>query len=226
METVRLRWRVRRSRGGYAMLLGLLIAVVIGMILCYTRMHGPVYEIGEGESDIEPPWRQWHKMQVKLNKKKSLGLPSVEQPQLSEPLKIHAKVLQDGKKRGNISIALLDDGTVKGGWAGEFSVKKDVDFQVVNCNFKGRVDPKQLYIDDEGEDPSKLFFIAKGHFSILEFNDDSGKVRHLMGDLYVRGWLGVDNAVSGEIIFTSDERNFHRYIWEALAEEGRSFFFK
>ncbi|MEE9370795.1 MAG: hypothetical protein V3W45_04910 [Sedimentisphaerales bacterium] len=56
------------ERPGYALLLGLLIVVVIGMVYYYMRMYGAVYQIGEGESDIMPPWRQWQRMQVRLHK--------------------------------------------------------------------------------------------------------------------------------------------------------------
>ncbi|MBA7625937.1 hypothetical protein ES703_33371 [subsurface metagenome] len=225
MEAAQLRCRLQRNRGGYALLLGLLIVVVIGMVIYYMRMHGPVYHIGEGESDINPPWRQWHKMQVRL-RKEPLGRPTAEQPQLSKPLEVQAKPVQDGKDRGEIKVVILLDGTVQGSWRGEFFINKDVDFQVMNCRFEGSIDAKQLYSDEEGEDPSMLFFIAKGHFVILETNNDNGRVRNLMGDVYVRGWLGVDNAVSGEIIITSDERNFYLYTWQGWAKEAEPFLLK
>lgn len=54
-----------REQRGYALLLGLLIVVVIGIIIYYARLYGPVYESGKGESDINPPWRQLHKLQVR-----------------------------------------------------------------------------------------------------------------------------------------------------------------
>jgi hypothetical protein len=94
---------------------------------------------------------------------------------------------------------------------------------VMSCGFKGSIDPKEIYGKGGNEDPSKLFFITKGHFMILETNNKSGQVRNLQGDAYVRGWLGVDNAVSGEIIITSDKRNFYRYTWQGQAKEEKPF---
>jgi hypothetical protein len=44
-----------------------------------------------------------------------------------------------------------------------------------------------------------------------------------MGDVYVRGWLGVDNAIKGELVMTSDERSFYCYTWQGVAEEGGLF---
>ena len=223
MEATRLRCRLQRNQGGYALLLGLLIVVVIGMVIWYMRMHGPVYQIGqEGESDINPPWRQWHKMQLRLHKE-PLGRPTAEQPQLSNALGVEAKPKQDGKGRGEITVVIYPEGTVQGGWTGEFFINKDVDFQVMGCEFEGNIDPQQVYSNEEGEDPSKHFFIAKGHFLILETNNKSSRVRSLAGDAYVRGWLGVDNAVSGEIIITSDERSFYRYTWQGQAKEAVPF---
>ncbi len=218
MEGVQLGSQLKGKGGGYALLLGLLIVVVIGVVMFYMRMYGPVYKIGEGESDIKPPWRQWHKMQVRL-RDGPLGSPTEEQPQLSEPLEVQTWPVEDGNARGEIGVMILADGTVHGSWGGEFYINKDVDFQVMDCKFEGMVDPKQVYEDEEGEDPSKLFFIAKGKFMILETNNDTGRVRNLMGDAYARGWLGVDDEVGGELIITTDERNFYVYTWEGRAGE-------
>jgi hypothetical protein len=216
MEGERYRCRLKVKEGGYVLLLGLLIVVLVGMVMFYMRMYGPVYKIGEGESDIAPPWRQWHKIQVRL-RDGPLGRPTEEQPQLSKPLEVKARPVEDGNERGGIRMIILPDGTVHGSWGGQFYINKDVDFQVMNCRFEGVVDPEQVYEDEEGEDPSKLFFIAKGKFMILETNSDTGRVRNLMGDAYARGWLGVDDEVSGELIITSDERNFYVYTWQSQA---------
>jgi len=112
------------------------------------------------------------------------GSPSEHQPQLSKPLQVVVNTVQDGKDRGQINVVILPDGTMKGAWKGEFFINKDVDFQVMSCGFKGLIDPEQDFSDEKGEDPTKLFFIAKGHFMILETNSKSGKVRNLMGEAY------------------------------------------
>lgn len=218
MEGVRLRGRLKCKGDGWVLLVGLLILVMLGMVLFYVRMHGPVYEIGKGKSDITPPWRQWHKIQVRL-RDGPLGNPTEEQPQLSKPLEIQARPVQDGNQRGEIRLMILADGTVQGMWGGEFFINKKVDFQVMNCRFEGMVDPEEVYEDEEGEDPSKLFFVAKGKFVILETNNDTGRVRNVVGDAYARGWLGLDDEVSGDVIITTDERKFYVYTWEGRAGE-------
>ncbi len=119
-------------------------------------------------------------------------------------------------------MVILPDWTVKGGWKGEFFIDRYVDFQVMTCNFKGFLDPKQVYRDEQGDNPTKLFFINKGNFMILETNSESGRVRNLMGDAYVRGWIDIDYTVNGELIFTTDEKNFYRYTWQGKATEAKT----
>jgi len=147
-------------------------------------------------------------------------MPGEEQPQLSKPLGIVAKASEEDKPRGQLELLIMSDGSVQGHWGGQYRISKYVDYQVMGCQFKGLVDPEEVYSDDEGEDPSKLFFISKGPFSILETNDDNGKVRSLGGHIYVRGWLSLDNSIDGEIILTNDEQNFYLYTWNGKCEEG------
>ena len=114
----------RAERPGYALLLGLLITVVLGMILYYMRMYEPVYQIGKGKSDIEVPWRQWHKIQVRL-RKWPLGPPKADQPQIAKALQVTAKPSEDGQTRSQLSLFFLPDGSVQGEWGGKFFVAKN-----------------------------------------------------------------------------------------------------
>lgn len=216
---LRRKFFVKRSRPGYIMLLGgLLVLVFIGMVVYFMKMHGPVYEIGVGKSDIDPPWRQWEKMQIRY-RKEPVGEPTVQQLQLSSRLEVIAHPQQDGKRRGRIEMLINTDGKIAGVWGGEYDISKDVDFQVMACKFEGNIDPEKVYYDEEGDNPTKLFFLARGLFSILETNDDSGQVRNVTGEAFVRGWLNPNRTIEGELILTSDEKNFHRYTWKALAKK-------
>lgn len=210
----------RAERPGYVLLLCLLLLVVFGTLFWYKRSHGPAYQIGKGESDIEVPWRQWHEIYVRTQRGHPPGKPTEEQPQIDRVLSVAAKPNEDTQQRGQMKLFILPDGTVEGGWYGQFNISKDVDYQVMACQFKGLVDPEEVYSDEQGEDRSRLFFIAKGRFTILETNDDSGKVRKLSGNIYVRGWLGLDNLIEGEIILTADEKSFFLYTWKGKAEQG------
>jgi len=215
----------KAERTGSVLLLGLLILLIVGMMYWYKKMHGPVYQIGKGKSDIAVPWRQWHDIHVRTQKGHPPGLPGEHQPQISQALHMAARPNEDTQQRGQLVFTILPDGTVEGQWTGQFNISKYVDYQVMGCQFKGLVDPEQVYSDERGEDPSKLFFLAKGPFVILETNDDNGKVRNLSGHIYVRGWLGLDKLVEGEIILTTDEKNFFLYTWKGKAEQGGSSLF-
>lgn len=210
---------IDRKRGGYALLLGLLIVVIVGIIIYYYRLHGPVHEFGKGESDINPPWRQWHKMNVRFEKGEAIGKPTAEQPQIDKTLFVQANCYDEDKKCGNVQFFFEPDGTIKGGWSGMFYLSKDVHFQVMVCEFKGNIDPKEIFSDEKGPDFSTLFFITKGYFSILETNHDNGRVRNVMGEAYLRGWMKTDYSVEGDLVVTSDAKNFYRYTWKGQATE-------
>jgi len=42
------------------------------------------------------------------------------------------------------------DGSIQGQWGGQFKIRKDVDFQVMGCRFKGFADSEQVYSDEQG----------------------------------------------------------------------------
>lgn len=213
----RIFYKTAVNRRGYILLLGLLLVVVIGMIVYFKRMYGPVYQIGVGKSDINPPWRQWEKLRIRIEQELA-GKPKPEQNQIAKPLLLETKTKLDGKERGDLQLLIDSSGKVEGGWTGSFYIDKDVDFQIMMCSFEGTIDPQEIYSDIKGEDNSKLFFIAKGPFSILETNNKTGVVRNLMGSVYVRGWLTRDNSIKGELIITSDDRNFYLYNVEGKAK--------
>jgi hypothetical protein len=99
------------------------------------RMHGPVYQIGKGKSDITPPWRQWDKMKIRMERG-PIGQPTSLQHQLSKTLQIIAKPREENQERGEIEMFISPDRLLKGGWTGQFYINKDVDFQVMSCEFR------------------------------------------------------------------------------------------
>ena len=210
---------IERKRRGYALLLGLLLVVIIGIIIYYARLHGPVYEFGKGESDINPPWRQWHKMNVRFEKGETIGKPTAEQPQINKTLYVSVSCFNEDEKCGTAQFLFEPDGTIKGGWGASFYLSKDIHFQVMACEFKGNIDPKEIFSDEKGPDFSRLFFITKGFFSILETNNENGRVRNIMGEAYLRGWMKTDCSVEGDLVITSDVKNFYRYTWQGQATE-------
>ncbi len=213
----RIYYRIGANKGGYALLLGLLLVVVIGIIVYYGFWFGPVTQIGKGQSDINPPWRQWEKLRIRMEQE-PVGKPKPTQNQIAKPLFLETKTKLEDKDKGEVELLIKSDGKIEGGWSGSFYISKDVDYQIMSCGFEGTIDPQEIYSDVKGEDNSKLFFITKGGFTILETNNKTGVVRNLMGSIYVRGWLAKDNSIKGELIITSDERNFYLFNVEGKAE--------
>ena len=220
MKAKQLQCRKQNYRNGYAMLLGLLIVVVIGIFIYYTRMYGPIYQIGTGESDINPPWHQWEDMQDRL-RKAPVSTPAKDQPQLSQSLIVMTVPIENDKDRGTIDVIIQPNGSIQANWNGQFFIdeNRETDFQIMSCRLKGSIDPQQVYSDDDGEDPSKLFFLTKGSYAILETNNDTMKVRNLMGNAYIRGWIDKNYAITGELILTSDEKHFYLYTFQSWTEK-------
>ncbi|MFC1676683.1 hypothetical protein ACFL3G_06425 [Planctomycetota bacterium] len=220
MKTEQLQYRRQNDRNGYAMLLGLLVVVVIGMFIYYTRMYGPIYQIGSGESNINPPWRQWEQMQNRL-RKQAFGPPAKDQPQIPQALIVKTIPIENDKDRGTIDMIILANGSIQADWKGRFFVddNRDIEFEVMTCRPKGNIDPQQIYNDSNGDNQSKLFFLTKGSYVILETNNDTMKVRNLMGSAYIRGWIDKNYAVTGELIITTDEKHFYLYTFGGWAEK-------
>ena len=97
------RWRQRR---GSVLLLGLLVLVIVGMLFWYKRMHGPVYQICKGKSDIAVPWRQWHDIHVRTQKGHPPGKPAEQQAQIPKTLQIVAEPNEDGRQRGQLTLMI------------------------------------------------------------------------------------------------------------------------
>jgi len=212
MQNMQYRTRLHQKRGA-VILLCLLVLVVVGALYWFKNAYGPVHPMGSSESDIEVPWRQWDEIQTRVQDGQPPGGPHGDQLQLPQPLTIVTSPVEDGQRRGELNFAINPGGQVYGQWTGQFHISKEVDYQIMGCKFEGLTDPEQLYSDEQGDDPSRLFFIAKGRFIILETNDGNGKVRNLMGHVYIRGWLRRDHAISGELFLTTDEKNFLLYTW-------------
>jgi len=50
-------------------------------------------------------------------------------------------------------------------------------------------------------------------------NSDNGRIRNVTGEAYLRGWMKKDYSVEGDLVITSDVKNFYRYTWKGRAKE-------
>ncbi len=204
------------NRPGFALLM-LLIVVAIGMLIYYFALS-PVDRKTAREQKKSPdkyPWvEEWRIKDRKASD--SVEQPtSEEQPKITEILEYSVNVQEKRNDRGLVSFTILPDGTVEGGWAAEYdTLSPRMNYTVVKAGFKGNTDPSKIYSDTDGEDKSKLFFITKGNFLILETNFDNGKVKNVIGNIYVTGWINPDYSVTGKITITSDKKSLQAFHWQ------------
>jgi hypothetical protein len=109
---------------------------------------------------------------------------------------------------------VTSEGQIRGNWSGNYYNAKKENFDVQAGGFEGKVYPGKIYRDDKGEDPSRLYFLAKGKFLIHRMSSDAKRYHIHPGDIYVRGWLKPDLSVTSEIIITSDEKYFETFSWK------------
>lgn len=165
------------------------------------------------------PWKEWR---LRQTAEKAPEEPSKQQPVLSKRLLFDTNANLQNEPRGELLLSISPDGTVGGRWSGQYYKKPKINFDIMDGEFKGQVYPKKLYHDEKGENPSKLYFLAKGKFLVQETNPDKGTVFHRAGDIYVRGWLSHDYSATGTITITTDEKYFEQFDWKALRPETKS----
>lgn len=217
-----------KKRSGSAQIVLLIIVALVGIIF-FTKMYL------KQKSDIDPDtvkdltvWKEWDlrtksdevTLEVPVPSK-----PSPEQAQLKEGVSYDLNVKsQDAKDpRASISISIDSSGGVWGRWYGQYyqkdkkGAKINLDIMSMGAGFAGSICPGKIYQDEYGEDPSKLYFIARGDFLIQRTNFDVGTVKNMAGEVYVTGWLNKDLSVSGAITITSNRKYFETFFWSGKA---------
>jgi hypothetical protein len=111
-------------------------------------------------------------------------------------------------------MGITPDGDVFGVWSGTYYDSKKDNFDVQGGKFEGKVYPGKIYRDEKGQDPTKLYFLAKGQFLIHHMTADTNKYHVMAGDLYVSGWLNPDFSLASDITITSDEKYSQVFHWQ------------
>ncbi len=203
------------NRPGYMLLLMLLLIVVFGTLVWLD----PSALFNRPDTNL--PWNEEFRF---VDEDEQVKAPSEQQPAVTDFLSLQTKPSQERAARGTISMLIHPGGRIEGGWSADYNPRPKVNYQVMNDGFKGNIDPSKIYSDENGQDLSKLYFITKGRFLILETNDNSGKVRSIKGRIYVTGWLDPEYNVAGEVTITSDKRNFELFSFEGAFLKQRVMF--
>jgi hypothetical protein len=209
MQITRLKGVWGTKRKGYILILMILIVCIIGAVIWLNPMaliHG---------SGTGLPWEEeWRLARADQEVKQ----PKEGQPKITENLAFAGKIKEEGDVKGGVEMFILTNGRIEGMWTGTYKPEPDITWEVQGSRFKGNIDPTKIYKDDRGEDPSKLYFIAKGGFLILETNSKTDKVKTASGAIYVTGWLDNDYKAVGKITITSDKKTYWEYPWQSKGE--------
>lgn len=161
-------------------------------------------------------WTEVERKWVKLSMKRSNEpVPRIDKLPLEQTLRFVAEAGEGGDMgRGEVEFIVNPAGYVRGNWSGVFENEdKNINYDIMLAEFEGFADQDEIYKDENGEDPDKLFIIAKGDFSIIEKFPGKNKTIHVVGDIFITGWLQKDGSAQGELHLISKERYYWVYNW-------------
>jgi hypothetical protein len=210
MQVTKLKGVWGAERGGYILILMVLIVCIIGVFIWLDPMgliHG---------SDSGMPWNEERRL-VPVGEK--VKQPKEEQPKISENLYFESKIMENNEVRGGVDMFISTDGRIKGVWGGTYKPEPNITWEVQGSRFRGNIDPTKLYRDDSGEDPHRLYFIAEGDSLILVTDAKTDKIKTATVLIYVTGWLDNEYKAVGKITITSDKKAYWEYYWGSIGQK-------
>ena len=191
-----------------AALLGFLCVVAfISWNVYRSFSRGAMHEEVRWSDPDAMPWeeREW----LMYDAKRGGGEPELfeGQPEIVGGLRYEAKLHRGEEEYGEIELRVRGDGTVEGKWNGEFrrgelekryTTMGDKQRRHAANSFRGNIVKTKIYRDEEGEDRSKLYFIASGGLLLEEFDYQMRDSHRIRGTVYVTGWMGSDYSVEGK----------------------------
>jgi hypothetical protein len=215
------RIRQNHRNAGYILLLMLLAVVLMGVFVAFKSQRGYGVKIEAGPELKNPPWNQWQKIRKHLARG-GLGTPDSQQPQISEDIGLTAPLFEDEKGRGTLTLVFRPDYTVKGSWQGKFFVdpNRSREFELAVCKIDGYLIPDETYVGvGKRSEPEKIYFLSKGNFILVDYNEELHRTTKLSGSIFVSGWLLPDYTIQqGQAIMTSDEEHFKLFTFSGKAE--------
>ena len=212
----------KSSRSGYAILM-LLVVVAIGMIIYWidiNALFGRLPESVDPSSSHEVlPWEKKESL-LKRGQEPDTNI-SEGQPVIDRDIFIEATVEQSNTT-GDFIVTISPDGKVAGGWYADYNKGTNPRMNyVMNAKFRGNVDPTAVFFDENGEDPTKLFFIAKGEISILASNFDGGGIQNSIQNIWVTGWLDPDYKAKGEMTLVTGRNTYQTFNWKSVPKSNK-----
>ena len=203
-------WANAPNRNGYAMLLMLVIVIAIAAYMYYLQF-GRTEKLPESDSagNVLP----WKEENLLVKDGEAIERPTDKQIDIANGLNCDLNVGIDGEEGGELEFAINPDGSCWGNWHGTFYDSKKVNYDIMQGDCKGNIASSKIYKDQNGEDASKLYLIAKGKYLIAENDFKKGKLQHRGGTFYVTGWVNRDHSVTGKITETATPEGYKTFMW-------------
>ena len=216
MNTVHPKSSPQTNRPGSAIvwLIVILVAVVVAVHFINKAYSLPKSKNPTCSEDIQP-WEEESRL-LKPGRQLADSL-SPDQPLIDETVFLQASVKEAANARG-LSITIRPDGTVAGAYSADYNKSNDTVQMnyVMNADFKGNFDPSNIYFDEQGPDPSKLFFLTKGQMFIVAHNFTADTINYNTQDIYVTGWISPDYTATGRLVLITGRKTFQTFHWKTV----------
>lgn len=207
---------LRSHRSGFVLLLFLII-IAIGIIIYFVGFDTTSGSLPASENPASShevmPWE--HEESLLTSGEVPNARPYEDQPSIENGIYIEATVEQSNTIRDFI-VRINPDGTVQGRWNADYNKGNNPRMNyVMSAEFEGNIDPTVIFFDENGDDPTKLFMIAKGDIHILATNFDNGKVQHSLQDIWISGWVDKDKKAKGRMLLITGRQTYQTFNWKA-----------
>lgn len=207
---------LRSHRSGFVLLLFLII-IAIGIIIYFVGFDTTSGSLPASENPASShevmPWE--HEESLLTSGEVPNARPYEDQPSIENGIYIEATVEQSNTIRDFI-VRINPDGTVQGRWNADYNKGNNPRMNyVMSAEFEGNIDPTVIFFDENGDDPTKLFMIAKGDIHILETNFDNGKVQNSLQDIWISGWVDKDKKAKGRMLLITGRQTYQTFNWKA-----------
>ncbi len=212
------------NRSGYILLFLLVVAVLIlfGVMFGFKVRSGKAVKM-EGVPEINnPPWQQWEKIWGQLARG-GLGAPDSLQPKIIETMAIKTLLFENKRDRGVIILKFNPDLSIEGAWTDSFYIDPNHsrEFDLAECVIKGYLVPDETCADVEKRtEPNNIYFLARGKFTLVDYNHEINKTRAIKGYIYLSGWLLPDFMIrDGQAVMTSEDEHLRMFDFTGKAEK-------
>ncbi|MBN2020072.1 MAG: hypothetical protein JW749_07600 [Sedimentisphaerales bacterium] len=199
----------RNGSAGIALIAIIILVAIVFGVQKWLKFHTPDPDTAQNL----PPWKE---CRLREKSQKPVPEPTEKQAKITQPLRYEANLSLLGTQdpRGEVELMIMPDGDVSGMWSGNYYDEKKFNCEVQGAPFSGKLYPAKIYEDTNGQDPTKLYFLAKGKV-VMHKSDLKNKYYIQSGDLYVTGWLNPDFSLTSNIVITGNEKNFETFRWSA-----------